>query len=401
MSQTRRGVLIGLVFAALAMTLVLLTRSKEAVVKTEALTVKQQFIVPIAAFTAIGDLPKLKVALTDGLDAGWTVNEIKEVLVQMYAYAGFPRSLNAISTFIDVLDERQARGLADPPGPEPSPFPRDKSSIELGRETMTRLVGHPPTGRHIAFCPTIETFLEGHLFGDILGRDNLDVQSRELATISALATLEDVNPQLTSHLNVGLNVGLTEPQLRDVVAVVRGRLGKERGENAAEVLDQVVRNRQATPPAASSASPGASVAPKSQPTVRLLRRDARTTESAPGDHFSGSARVQRLFQANEPARASGATVTFEPGARTAWHAHPLGQTLIVTAGTGWVQQWGQPALEITEGDIVSIPPGAKHWHGAALSTSMTHVAIQEELVGKTVEWMERVSDEQYRTAQAP
>jgi 4-carboxymuconolactone decarboxylase len=396
MSWTRRGVLVGPLFPVLVLVPVVLARSKEVAVTPEALSVKQQRIVPIAAFTANGDLPKLKGALTDGLDAGWTVNEIKEILVQMYAYAGFPRSLNAINAFIDVLDERQARGLADPLGPEPSPLPRDKSSIELGREIMTRLVGHPPTGRFITFCPTIETFLEGHLFGDILGRDNLDVQSRELATISALATLEAVNPQLTSHLNVGLNVGFTEQQLRGVVAVVRDKLGKERGDNAAAVLDQVIRKRPATPSASSS---GRSAASAQQDAVRVLRADAQTMESAPAAHFTGSAHVKRLFQASDPARSSGASVTFERGGRTAWHTHPLGQTLIVTAGIGWVQQWGQPAQRITEGDVVSIPPGAKHWHGAAASTSMTHIAIQEQRDGKTVEWMEPVSDEQYRRAQ--
>src|SRR5271154_2695147 len=110
MSRTRRGVLTGLLFAVVATMLVLLTRPKETAVKTEALSVKHQCIVSIAAFTANGDLPKLKGALTDGLGAGWTINEIKEVLVQMYAYAGFPRSLNAINTFIDVLDERRGRG---------------------------------------------------------------------------------------------------------------------------------------------------------------------------------------------------------------------------------------------------------------------------------------------------
>jgi 4-carboxymuconolactone decarboxylase len=399
MSRARRGVLTGLLLAVVATMLVLLTRPKETAVNTEALSVKQQCIVPIAAFTANGDLPKLKGALTDGLEAGWTVNEIKEVLVQMYAYAGFPRSLNAISTFIDVLGERQARGIADPTGPEPSPFPPGKSSIELGRENMTRMVGRPPSGRHIAFCPTIETFLEGHLFGDILGRDNLDVQSRELATISALATLEAVNSQLTSHLNVGLNVGLTEPQLRGVAVVIREKLGKVRGDNVTEVLDQVIRKRNAGPPAASPPASSVPAGPTSAaPKVRVEHADARAVESAPAEHFDGPARVQSLFQASEPARASGASVTFEPGARTAWHAHPLGQTLIVTAGTGWVQQWGEPAQPITAGDVAVIPPGVKHWHGASATTAMTHIAVQEQLGGSTVQWMERVSDDQYRAA---
>jgi quercetin dioxygenase-like cupin family protein len=108
--------------------------------------------------------------------------------------------------------------------------------------------------------------------------------------------------------------------------------------------------------------------------------------------------LQRLFEASDPARASSASVTFDPGARTAWHSHPLGQRLIVTAGTGWVQQWGEPAQPIRVGDVVSIPPGAKHWHGATATTAMTHIAIQEQLDGNTVQWMESVSDDQYRGA---
>jgi quercetin dioxygenase-like cupin family protein len=114
------------------------------------------------------------------------------------------------------------------------------------------------------------------------------------------------------------------------------------------------------------------------------------------DWFTGSVRIDPLFQAPEPARASGATVTFEPGARTAWHTHPLGQTLIVTFGCGWVQREGGPVEEIRPGDVVWFPPGEKHWHGATPSTSMTHIAVQEILNGKAVEWLEHVSDKQYR-----
>jgi quercetin dioxygenase-like cupin family protein len=114
-------------------------------------------------------------------------------------------------------------------------------------------------------------------------------------------------------------------------------------------------------------------------------------------YFSGPVQVQPLFPANRPARASGASVTFEPGARSAWHTHPLGQVLIVTAGTGWVQLWGSPKQDIRPGDVVWIPPGLKHWHGATATTSLTHTAIQEVLDGKNVEWMEQVTDAQYRS----
>jgi quercetin dioxygenase-like cupin family protein len=115
----------------------------------------------------------------------------------------------------------------------------------------------------------------------------------------------------------------------------------------------------------------------------------------PPDNFTGTVRIDPLFDAPEPRRVSGASVTFEPGARTAWHVHPLGQTLIVTAGCGWVQSWGGPVEEIRPGDVITRPPGEKHWHGATPTTAMTHIAIQEKLNGKVVEWLEKVSDEQY------
>jgi quercetin dioxygenase-like cupin family protein len=116
----------------------------------------------------------------------------------------------------------------------------------------------------------------------------------------------------------------------------------------------------------------------------------------PVEYFTGAVRIDPLFQAREPARALGSSVTFEPRARTAWHTHPLGQTLIVTAGCGRVQRWGGPIEEIRPGDVVSIAPGEKHWHGAAATTAVAHIAIQEQLDCKVVDWMEKVSDEQYQ-----
>ena len=130
--------------------------------------------------------------------------------------------------------------------------------------------------------------------------------------------------------------------------------------------------------------------------ITVTRSGSQPSRQGPAENFTGAVRIDPLFNANPPSRTSGGRVTFEPGARTAWHTHPLGQMLIVTTGTGWVQPWGGPTQEIREGDVVWIPPGQKHWHGAAPTTSMTHIAIQEFLDGKNVEWMEKVTDEQYR-----
>ena len=129
--------------------------------------------------------------------------------------------------------------------------------------------------------------------------------------------------------------------------------------------------------------------------MEIKRNGSQPSTKGVADHFTGSVRVDPLFQPGDPGRVSGAYVTFEPGARTAWHSHPLGQTLVVTAGCGRVQRWGGPVEEIRPGDVVSILPGEKHWHGAAPSTAMTHIAIQEYLEGRAADWMEHVSDDQY------
>ena len=130
--------------------------------------------------------------------------------------------------------------------------------------------------------------------------------------------------------------------------------------------------------------------------MEVKRSGSQPSTKGPADYFTGTVRVDMLFEAAAPGRVVGASVTFEPGARTAWHTHPLGQVLIVTSGCGWAQRWGGQIEEIRAGDVVSFPPGEKHWHGATATTAMTHVAIQEKLDGKTVDWMEQVSDEQYR-----
>jgi quercetin dioxygenase-like cupin family protein len=134
--------------------------------------------------------------------------------------------------------------------------------------------------------------------------------------------------------------------------------------------------------------------------MKITRAGSEPSGKGPAEYFTGSVRIDSRFAGSAPARIGGATVTFEPGARTAWHTHPLGQTLIVTAGCGWVQSEGSPIEEIRPGDVVWFPPGQKHWHGATATTAMTHIAIAESLDGKTVNWMEQVTDAQYLAAAA-
>lgn len=130
--------------------------------------------------------------------------------------------------------------------------------------------------------------------------------------------------------------------------------------------------------------------------IEIIKHGSKPTVEGPADYFTGAVKIDAPFSASEPARVGGATVTFSPTARTAWHTHPLGQTLIVTAGQGWVQEWGKEAQAISVGDIVWIRPEVKHWHGAAANSAMTHIAIAEAQDGQVVDWMEQVSDEQYQ-----
>ena len=129
--------------------------------------------------------------------------------------------------------------------------------------------------------------------------------------------------------------------------------------------------------------------------MEIKRAGTQPSGTGPSEWFTGSVRIDPLFQAADPARTQAASVTFEPGARTAWHTHPLGQTLIITAGCGRVQRWGGPVEEIRPGDVITFAPGEKHWHGAAPTTAMTHIAVHERLDGRTVDWLEHVNDEQY------
>lgn len=212
----------------------------------QALDAKQQSIVPIAAFTANGDLEKLRKALNEGLDAGLTVNEIKEILIQMYAYAGFPRSLNGINTFMAVMDERLAKGIKDEIGREASPVPADLNRDEYGARVRAKLTGRetiPPPSGYQLFTPVIDTFLKEHLFADIFARDTLDYQSRELATISALASMAGTAGQLRSHLGVAMNTGLTQAHMNDFISVLESRVGKKEAESVYELLGEVLSER--------------------------------------------------------------------------------------------------------------------------------------------------------------
>lgn len=231
--------LIMAIVSAAIFCLPILTAATKAQAMNDALNTKQQSLVAISALSGAGDLGKLKTSLGQGLDAGLTVNEIKEILIQVYAYAGFPRSLNALGTFKVVLDERKTAGITDPEGKSPSSMPLGRTSLECGTENQTKLIGQPVSGGIYNFVPAIDQFLKAHLFGDIFRRDNLDWKHRELATIAMLAAIPGVEPQLQGHLTIGMYNGLTVEQLRSAAAVVEENIGKAYGDRMNRLIDAI------------------------------------------------------------------------------------------------------------------------------------------------------------------
>ena len=208
---------------------------------TEPLSAKQQTIPLIAAFTATSDMPRLNAALNHGLDAGLTISEAKEILVQLYAYTGFPRSLNALGELMKVVEARKQRGIQDAPGHEPSrAIPVGDALVAIGTANQTKISGAPVRGALFDFAPVINRFLQAHLFGDIFERDNLDWQSRELATVGALAATPGVEPQLRSHMAASMRVGLTVGQLRQLSEVLATRVDADAGKRADEALTQAL-----------------------------------------------------------------------------------------------------------------------------------------------------------------
>lgn len=320
-------------------------------VKPAALSAKERSIAAISMYTARGDMENLKTALNAGLDAGLTVNEIKEVLVQLYAYCGFPRSLNALNNFMALVREREARGLKDVPGRLPGPLPAG-DSVAFGGTNQTKLCGGEVKGAVYEFAPAIDEFLKGHLFGDIFGRDNLDWKTRELATVAALAAMDDTERQRDSHIRVGKHNGLADPQIAEVLAM---------------------------------AAP-------------LKRRDVFPKgEKIDSSTFNGEAWLAPLID-NTDADLAASNVTFAPGVRNNWHTHSIGQILLCTSGIGYYQERGKAARQLLPGDAVDIPAGVEHWHGAAPGNSFSHIAIMPKRSENKTVWGGPVTETEYAAA---
>lgn len=343
------------------------------------LTDRQRAIIPIAAFTASGNINQLEQALNAGLEQGLTVNEIKEIFIHSYAYAGFPRALNGINAFIDVMEQRTQRGISDTPGKEATPMPVDYDPNAYGHRVRNELVGRDISNRttgYAAFVPTIDKFLVEHLFADIFYRDVLTHKDRELVTISILSAMLGTEAQLRAHMNLSLGVGYTPAQLIEFASVLNMAVSQDSAIRALGALGEVTEIPEAN----------------SDITDVRVNRDDTSTIASP-ENFTGIARVSSRFESPVPSHFRGAMVEFEPAARTAWHTHPYGQTLIIISGKGLVQSEGKEVQEMLPGNVITIPPNTRHWHGATEDSAMSHIAISTPDNGNTVQWLELVSND--------
>ncbi len=338
----------------------------------QTLTKRQLSLATVASLEAQGDLKRLETAVDNALDNGVTVNEMKEAFSQLYAYTGFPRSLNALGVLSKVIDNRKAQGKTCDEGEEwkrPEMWDDSKTALEEGTKVQTMLSGKP---FDYTFCPQDDYYLKSHLFGDIFAGKALSYADRELVTVAALSSLKGVAPQLASHKQGAVRMGNTQEQIDELCRYL--------SENGLSQCDN-----------ASDANAGAW--PKGNPNVNYAQ------------YFTGNSHLASIRPVNLTDSTATvlptSNVTFEPGCRNNWHIHHgARQILICVSGRGWYQEWGKPAIALKAGDIVDIPEGVKHWHGAQKDSWFqhlaTHVAVENSQPGSTPnEWLEPVSDEEY------
>ena len=341
-------------------------------ISAQSLSDRQKHLATIAALEAQGDLVRLEPAIKAALDGDVTINEIKEALSQLYAYTGFPRSLNALGVLQQVLTKSPLQGdlegLEGKPWVRPAMWDDAQKALAIGTEVQTKLSGRP---FNYEFCPQNDYYLKAHLFGDIFAGDQLTPADREIVTVAALSALKGVAPQLAAHKAGAVNMGNSQE--------VANELCKFLSDNGLSQCD-------------ASADAQAGPWPKGNP------------NDAYAQYFTGNshlAPIQPKNLTNREKTVQGySNVTFEPGCRNNWHVHHgAHQILICVSGEGIYQEWGKPAIRLKAGDIIDIPEGAKHWHGATKDSWFQHLASHVHVGDpESNEWLEPVTDEQYNEA---
>ncbi len=335
------------------------------------LTTKQQALVAIAACEAKGNIEGLKIALNEGFEQGLTVSEAKEALSQLYAYTGFPRSLNALGALQQVIKERTEAGKRTEAGREADPLPSNYDALKQGTEVQTQLVGGKPFT--YSFAPQTDYYLKAHLFGDIFARNNLSFADREIVTVSAISALPGCEPQLVAHVSGARNMGVSDEALKALPALLENKVGMAEAERLRGALGTVFGDGHSP-----VRTVDFSVWPKGEP------------NTAYAQYFTGNSYLA-------PMEGGVANVTFEPRCRNNWHIHHAAvQVLICVAGRGWYQEWGKEAVEMTPGTIIAVPAEVKHWHGAAKDSWFQHLTYHKDAKeGASNEWLEPVTDDIY------
>ncbi len=319
-------------------------------VNAQTLTERQKGLAACACLMAQGNLERLEPVVRQALDNGVTINEVKEAFSQLYAYTGFPRSLNALGVLSKVLENRQANWQEGKPWKRPAEWDNAKKAYELGTKNQTQLSGSP---FDYTFCPQDDYYLKAHLFGDIFAGDQLTNADREIVTVAALSGLEGVAPQLTAHKKGAVNMG--NPQ--ELVDELCAWLDKE---------GYTLKSKW----------------PKGEPNTGYAQ------------YFIGNSYLSNVG-------GDVHNVTFEPRCRNNWHIHHKQvQVLICVAGRGWYQEWGKEPVEMTPGTVIAIPAEVKHWHGAAKDSWFQHLTYHKDVKeGASHEWLEPVTDEIYNKLQ--
>ena len=336
-------------------------------VNAQTLTERQKGLAACACLMAQGDLERLEPAVRMALDNGVTINELKEAFSQLYAYTGFPRSLNALGVLNKVLEASPQGGLKGgwqegKPWKRPAEWDDAKKAYELGTKNQTQLSGRP---FNYTFCPQDDYYLKSHLFGDIFAGDQLSAADREIVTVAALSGLEGVAPQLAAHKQGAVNMG-----------------------NSKQLVDELCTwlcNEGYT----------------------LSTKWPKGEPNPYGKYFIGQSYLADVgggvIRSAQSDASSSVTslknVTFEPRCRNNWHIHHKQvQVLICVAGRGWYQEWGKAPVEMTPGTVIAVPAEVKHWHGAQKDSWFQHLTYHKDVQeGASNEWCEPVADEMYDT----
>lgn len=346
-------------------------------ISAQSLSDRQKHLATIAALEAQGDLVRLEPAITEALNGGVAINEIKEALSQLYAYTGFPRSLNALGVLSKVLESCNGKYNEGKPWQRPAMWDDAKKALEIGTEVQTKLSDRP---FNYEFCPQNDYYLKSHLFGDIFAGDQLSAADREIVTVAALSALKGVAPQLSAHKAGAVNMGNTQ-----------------------EVVDELCQflSEKGLSQCDSSADAQAGSWPKGNPNDAYAQYFTGQSYLAPitPKNLQSDSFPMEGGQVGDTVQ-NYANVTFEPGCRNNWHVHHgAHQILICVSGEGIYQEWGKPAIRLHAGDIIDIPEGAKHWHGATKDSWFQHLASHVHVGDpESNEWLEPVTDEQYNEA---